>query len=117
MVTLECVYSLGITQSPPLVPLVSVGFGQHLQLVCDVLVEVTGFRLGGLGTHPLPGHHVLSSWTRSTRSRAGASRFLFRGLAIDEGLQVILRNLVIISGNFLLLFLSQLAAKQDGNKA
>lgn len=40
MKALEGIDGLGITQSPPLISLDTVGFGQHFQLLCDVQVVV-----------------------------------------------------------------------------
>ena len=101
VVTLQSVDSLGVAQCPPLVPLVSVGLGQHFQFVCDVLVEVITFGLRRLGTDPLPWDDALSSRVCSGL-QAGARSLLLGGLTSDKSFQVTLRDPVFFSAHFLL---------------
>ena len=53
VVALEGIHSLGVAQCPPLVPLVCVSLGKHLQFVCYVFVVIISLGLGRLGADPL----------------------------------------------------------------
>lgn len=101
MVALQCVDSLGVAQCSPLVSLMCVGFGQHLQLVCDVLVEVITFGLRRLSTDPLARYGFLSIrssiWTGVC---AGGGTLLFRVATGDESFQVVLGDTIFVSVSF-----------------
>ena len=86
MEALQGIDGLGIAQSPPLVSLNTVGFGQYFQLLCDMGVVVDRLLARRLCTDPLiqaPG-----GWARLTISLKGGGV-----AAADQGFQISTANL------------------------